>query len=126
MGGISAGAMSILVHLTSFGGQPTNLFHGVMGESAGFFTQLTLNQSQFLYDTLVENVGCQNNTNTLECLRQTDVSVLQGANQNVAYPGRPAPPLFVYMPVIDGELVPDFLYRSFAEGKFIRMPTIFG
>ena len=118
--------MSILVHLTAFGAAPTNLFHAVASESAGFFTQLTVPQSQFLYDNIVNLVGCTNHTDTVECLRQTPVETLQVANRDIPYVGRPSPPLFIYMPVIDGVMIQDFLHRSFSEGKFLKIPAIFG
>src|ERR1700761_4276198 len=117
LGGDSAGGQSIYHHLSAFGGKdPETFFHAAIGESAGAPTQFFPNQTQFLYDHFVNATGCANSTDTLACLRSTDVSILQQANINVPFPGRNGAPLFSYTVAIDGTFVPDFIYKLFREG----------
>lgn len=126
LGGDSAGAESITLQMTAFGGAPTNLFQAVIGESQSFPTTLTVPQAQFQYDALVQRVGCANASDTLACLRSTPISVLQNANIAIPFPGRNLPPDFLYNAVIDGSFLIDFPFRLFSEGKFVKVPSVFG
>jgi len=47
-------------------------------------------------------------------------------NFNTPLPGATAPPLYMYGPTLDHDLIPDITYNLFAQGKFQRVPTIFG
>lgn len=128
LGGDSAGAQSITLHLTSFNGQPTNLFHAAIAESQSFPTQLQVSQAEFQFTALTQRVGCGNSNRSvsLNCLRQVDISTLQNANIKIPFPGRPRTPNFLYSPVIDGSLLPDFTFKLFSQGKFVRIPLAFG
>lgn len=126
LGGDSAGAESITLQMTAFGGAPTNLFQAVIGESQSFPTTLTVPQAQFQYDALVQRVGCANASDTLACLRSTPVSIFQNANIAIPFPGRNLPPDFLYNAVIDGSFLIDFPFRLFSEGKFVKVPSVFG
>jgi len=42
------------------------------------------------------------------------------------YPGRTQNSLFPFTPTIDGEFLIDFPYRLFEEGRFVKVPSIFG
>ena len=112
--------------MSAYGGQPTNLFQAVAGESQGFPLQLTVAQSQYQYDALVTRVGCNSAEDTLGCLRSLDISKLQNNNIAIPYPGKSLPPVAMYAPVIDGALVPDYTYKLFSQGKFIKLPAMFG
>lgn len=126
IGGDSAGAASVDLHLSAYGGRDDGLFHAAAAESQSFGPQLNISQSQYQYDALVSRTSCNNSTDTLQCLRALDVSVLQKNNIQIPYPGKKSTPLFMYSSVIDGDLVRDSTYRSYAEGKFIKIPVIFG
>lgn len=128
LGGDSAGAQSITLHLTSFNGRPTNLFHATIAESQSFPTQLNVSQAEFQFTALTERVGCSNSDKiaALRCLRSLDVSTLQNANIKIPFPGRTQPPNFLYSPVIDGLLLPDFTIKLFEQGKFVKIPLAFG
>lgn len=126
LGGASAGAQSVSLHLIAFGETTTDLFHGVIAESQSFPTLLTVPQSQFVYDALVERVGCEDAEDTLACLRGLDISVLQGNNTNIPFPGRTNPPNFLYGSTLDGKFLVDLPFNLFAEGKFIKVPSVFG
>ncbi|KAK3059609.1 hypothetical protein LTS18_010441, partial [Coniosporium uncinatum] len=96
IGGDSAGAASVTMHLTAYGGRNDHLFQAAAAESQSFATQLT---------TAAE---------------------LQAQNFNTPYPGAANPPLYMWNPTIDGDIICDYTYRAFAQGKFIHIPSIFG
>lgn len=87
---------------------------------------LTVNQSQFAYDNLVIRTGCASNSDTLACLRNLDTATLQQENINTPFPKAQAAPLYMYRPTIDGDLVKDYTYRLFQQGRFVKVPVIFG
>jgi carboxylesterase type B len=128
IGGDSAGAASVTLLLTAYGGRDDHLFVGSTAESQSFATQSTVSQSQYQYDELVIRTACSNTTtgDTLSCLRSLTTAELQKVNINTPFPGAPVPPLYQYGPTIDNDLVPDYTYNLFTEGKFIKVPTIFG
>lgn len=128
VGGDSAGAGAITLLLSAYGGdgQLGNLFHATAAESQSFGTVLTVEESQFVYDNLTARTGCADSDDTLACLRSLDVATLQRQNYNIPFPGAEIPPLFMYGPTIDGELVPDYTDRLFQQGRFLKVPVIFG
>ncbi|KAA8642211.1 hypothetical protein EYZ11_007464 [Aspergillus tanneri] len=126
LGGVSAGAASITLLLSAYGGRDDGLFHAAAAESQSFAGMQTVDESQFAYNNLVIRTGCASDDNTLACLRRLDVARLQQANINTPLPKAQDPPLYLYGPVVDGLLVPDYTYRLFRRGHFIRVPVIFG
>lgn len=76
LGGNSAGAASISLHLAAYGGQNKGLFHAAAAESVSFATVLTVNQSQYQYDNFALKAGCAG-TNSLACLRSKTAKQLQ-------------------------------------------------
>ncbi|EJU04779.1 alpha/beta-hydrolase [Dacryopinax primogenitus] len=131
LGGDSAGGASILLHLTAYGGRDDGLFQAAAAESATFGNMLTISQSQYQYDAIIERVGCGYEVveDTLGCLRSLNVSYLQANNYNVPYPNLGAgasAPIYMYQPTIDGGLITDYSYRLLQQGHFIKVPVIFG
>ncbi|KAI4148808.1 MAG: hypothetical protein LQ340_004926 [Diploschistes diacapsis] len=126
IGGDSAGGASVDLHLSAYGGRDDGLFHAAAAESQSFGPQLTVSQSQYQYDALVQRTGCNTTTDSLLCLRNLPIEVLQGTNINIAYPGGVGAPLYMYSNVVDGDFTPDFTYNLFAQGRFIKVPVIFG
>ncbi|RKF63120.1 Acetylcholinesterase [Erysiphe neolycopersici] len=127
LGGSSAGAGSVALHLTAYGGRNDGLFHAAAIGSPSFGAKTTVAGSQYQYDTLVERVNCNATTETLQCLRDLDVKVLAEHNQNILTSGGGGGyPVFTYTNVIDGNFTTGNTYSLFSEGKFIRVPTIFG
>ena len=126
LGGNSAGAASITLLLSAYGGRDDHLFHASVAESQSFAYMLTSKQSQFLYNGLASRTGCRNSSKTLRCLQSLDVDTLQEQNFDIPYPGAKSAPLYAYGPTIDGDLVPDYTYALFERGQFIKVPTIFG
>jgi carboxylesterase type B len=112
--------------LSAYGGKDESLFVAAAAESQSFATMMNVTESQFAYNALATATGCSNSQDTLTCLRNLDVSALQHKNINRPYPGAKDAPLFLYGPTIDEDLVQDYTYRLFNEGKFIKVPVIFG
>lgn len=125
IGGNSAGGASVTLLLTAYGGT-LSLFAGGAAQSQSFATQWTVSESQFMYDNLAIRTGCANATDTLDCLRSISATDLQSVNFDTPFPGAMNPPLFMYGPTIDEDLVPDYTYALFAQGRFANVPTIFG
>lgn len=127
LGGGSAGAASIAYHLAAYGGRNDGLFHAAAAGSVSTGTQLTVDESQYLYDNLVNKTGCSSSApDTLSCLRKLPASQIQNKTTPIPFPGRPGAPLFAFSPVIDGDLIQDYTYRAFNSGRFLHVPTIFG
>ena len=81
-----------------------------------------------MLDNLATRTECNYNegNETLSCLRGLDVETLQANGYNSPLPGAENPPIYMYGPTIDGDIVPDYTLRLFEEGKFVKVPTIFG
>ncbi|PYH99528.1 alpha/beta-hydrolase [Aspergillus ellipticus CBS 707.79] len=126
IGGDSAGAASVTLLLSAYGGKDESLFHAAAAESQSFAPMLTVNQSQFAYNNLVIRTGCASAKDTLACLRNLDIASLQRENINTPLPKAQQSPLYMYGPVIDDDLVLDYTYRLFHQEKFIKVPVIFG
>ncbi|ELR02396.1 hypothetical protein VC83_02545 [Pseudogymnoascus destructans] len=126
--GASAGAASVDLHLTAYGGRDDKLFHAAVGQSNSFGAQLTVNESQYQYDDLVNHTGCRKSADTLKCLRELAVEVIASNNIIMHTPGATGTPLFMYSNVIDGPggFTEDYTYNMYADGKFVKVPVIFG
>jgi len=126
MGGDSAGAQSVTLQLTAYGGRDDGLFHATAAESQSFSALRTVNASQFMYDNLVIRAGCASSIDTLACLRSLNATALQAVNINTPFPGAQQPPLYMYGPTLDYDFISDYTYRAYAEGKFVKLPAIYG
>lgn len=127
LGGDSAGAASVSLHLAAFGGRDDGLFHAAAAESVSFATVLTVEESQYQYDNLALRLGCVGSANeSLACLRSKTAVEIQDLNYNIPYPGAADRPRYMYNPVIDGDFIRELTYTAFAEGNFIKVPVIFG
>lgn len=125
LGGISAGAESIALHLTANNATDEGFFHAAAAESPSFATTLTVSEAQYLYRNFATRLGCAG-ADSLACMRNKTTAELQVQNFNIAYPGASNPPNYLWTPIIDGTLVPDYQYKMFRSGKFIKVPTIYG
>lgn len=126
VGGGSAGAASITMHMMADGGKDRTLFHAATINSASFSTLLTIEESQYQYNNFATRLGCVE-VDSLACLRNKTTKEIQEVNTfNLPLPGGARPPLYQWQPVIDGEYIPDYTYRPWDEGKIIKIPTIIG
>lgn len=88
---------------------------------------LTVSESQFAYDSLVNRTNCKTHKDTLTCLRELDLATFQRENFNIPYPTTTGAPLYLYGPTIDNDLVADYTYALFHQGRFNKhIPVIFG
>ncbi|KAA8914218.1 hypothetical protein TRICI_002975 [Trichomonascus ciferrii] len=126
IGGASAGGASVTLHLSAYGGRDDGYFVGAAAESQSFATMLTVEESEFMYNNLVIRTGCVDEDDTFQCLQNLNASYLQSHDKVTPFPGGQEAPLYMYGPTIDGDLIPDYTVKLFEEGKFIRVPTIFG
>lgn len=127
LGGDSAGGASVDLHLTAYGGRNDHLFHAAAAQSPSFGVQFTIEGSQYQYDALVSRANCTSASDTLNCLRGLSENDLQAINFNIPTPGgTDHPPAFMYSNVVDGDITTDFTYKLIDEGKFIKVPIIYG
>jgi acetylcholinesterase len=108
------------------GGRDDGLFVGGIGESVFFPTQPQVSELEWQFERYVDATGCSGATDELQCLRSKDTTVLQNANVPTPYPGRTSAPLFYWTPTIDGDFIQDYPYRLIEQGKFVKVPIIFG
>ncbi|KAM5527194.1 triacylglycerol lipase [Fusarium oxysporum f. sp. phaseoli] len=126
VGGGSAGAASITMHMMADRGLDRGLFHAATISSSSFATHLTIAESQYQYNNLATRLGCTS-SDSLACLRNKTTAEIQEVNTfNLPLPYAANPPLYQWLPVIDNEYIPDYAYRAFMEGNVIRIPTIIG
>lgn len=126
MGGDSAGAQSVNLQVTAFGGRDDGLFHATAAESQSFSALRTVGESQFMYDNLVIRTDCVSSADTLACLRSLTATELQEQNFNTPFPGAQNPPLYMYGPTLDFDFITDYTYRAYAQGRFVKVPAIAG
>ncbi|OTB10372.1 hypothetical protein K445DRAFT_70422 [Daldinia sp. EC12] len=125
LGGDSAGAASISLQMVAYDGKKTDLFHAAAAESVSFATVLTVDESQYLYDNFSALVGCSGYY-SLDCLRNKTAAELQSQNTGLPYPGEMSKPLYSWNPVLDYDFLTDYTYNSFAKGRFVKIPVIYG
>lgn len=126
IGGDSAGAQAVTLHLTAYGGRDDGLFRASAAESQSFSSLRSVPDSQFMYDNLVIRAQCASDADTLACLRRLDATTLQSININTPFPGAAGAPLYMYGPTLDYDFISDYTYRAYAEGKFVQLPAIYG
>ncbi|PSN71320.1 alpha/beta-hydrolase [Corynespora cassiicola Philippines] len=114
LNGVSAGAASIIYHLTSPLLYDTPLFIGAILESTVPAVPLrTLEQGRPGYDCLVAATGCTNTPSPLTCLRAANASALQTRT-------------CTFNPNLDGSLIVLPSLQSFDRGHYTKIPTILG
>ncbi|KAL4079093.1 sterol esterase [Scleroderma citrinum] len=127
--GQSAGSVSIWLHMVAFDGQLNGLFQGAVTQSGFAHPMEQANESQPIYNQLLEYTNCTNPTNgnsTLDCLRAAPYQSLKNAVNMV-------PTLLSYEslatsfhPVVDGIMFKRPGRQSLAEGLYAKIPIIAG
>ncbi|KAB8237925.1 Alpha/Beta hydrolase protein [Aspergillus alliaceus] len=107
--GESAGAASIMYHLTGYGGKDCPPFRRAILQSNGFcpWRGHANNEARFL--AFANAAGCSD----LECLRNASTEAVIQANINLLVNSTE-----MYQPQIDGNLVPDYPGWLLSTGKF--------
>lgn len=126
IGGASAGAASVTLHLSAYGGRDDGLFHASAAESQSFAAIRNITESQYQYDDLVKRTGCAQEKDTLACLRGLNSTFLQEMNTRDPFPGASGASLFPYSPVLDHDFIIDATYTLFDRGNFVKVPAIYG
>lgn len=126
LGGASAGGQSVCLQVTAYGGRDDGLFHASAAESQSFPDLRTVAESQYAYNNIVIRTGCMDSNDTLTCLRKLTATQLQAQNFNTPYPGAQNAALYMYGPTLDYDLVSDYTLNAFAQGKFVKVPAIYG
>ncbi|KAJ5151585.1 hypothetical protein N7492_009880 [Penicillium capsulatum] len=124
--GDSAGAGSVAHHLTATDANERHFFVGAVAESNFWPTQRTVTEMKFQYDGFVKDLGCDGKDNSLSCLRSLRIDTLQKADVTKPFPGgsKSPNPLWYFLPVVDGKLVPDRLWHLFQQDKFLHVPLM--
>ncbi|KAF2866219.1 Alpha/Beta hydrolase protein [Massariosphaeria phaeospora] len=124
LGGASAGAGSVVLHLTAYGGRDDKLFHAAAAESPAFPPLRNTTETQWAYDALLKSTGCKD----LLCMQNMDAVQFQSAVRSlkVPYPGAKGLPIFFWNPTLDYDFVRDYTYNEIKAGHFVKVPTIFG
>ncbi|GKT62252.1 para-nitrobenzyl esterase [Colletotrichum tofieldiae] len=111
--GDSAGATSVAMLLAAFGDNDPGLIKGAIMESVSVATVRTLEQGQEQYDCLTNATGCNQQADSLACLRSLNATALQTEDCQ-------------FNPNLDGDLVKAPTLQRFAEGKYLKVPNIAG
>ncbi|KAK2628791.1 hypothetical protein QTJ16_001894 [Diplocarpon rosae] len=101
--GQSAGASSILHHITAGGGRSEDApkFQKAILQSPGFFPQPNSSHDDYIYSEYLRRTGATD----LEGLKQLDTSILQQINAEMTYESPYG--IFNFGPTVDGDYVPD-------------------
>lgn len=108
------------------GGRDDGLFAGGIGESVFFPTQPYVSELEWQFQRYVNGTGCSGAADELQCLRSKSTVDLQAANIPSPYPGRTSASNFYWTPTIDGDFIRDYPYRLIEQGKFVKVPILFG
>lgn len=123
------------LHLISPHPDTATLFAGGIMESVFIQQQPRTSEVEWQYERLVANLGCTSNSTSsgkageeMACLRSRDTNATQTASLPSAFPGSAAAETLAWywVPVIDGDLIPDEPLRLFAKGAFTKVPMIIG
>ncbi|KAK0441071.1 Alpha/Beta hydrolase protein [Armillaria borealis] len=116
--GVSAGAGSVLQQVIANDGNTSPpLFRSAITSSSFLPSQYAYNDAvpEFLYNTAVSRANCTSAANSLTCLRNTDVDVLEQINTDLCISGFFG--TFVFVPVVDGDFIKQRPTVALREGK---------
>ncbi|KAJ3932699.1 MAG: Alpha/Beta hydrolase protein [Lentinula lateritia] len=124
--GESAGAISASLHMVSNSGNTEGLFRAAFMQSGSPIPVGDITDGQAYYDSLVEATGCSESSDTLDCLRGVDYTVLKAAVD--ATPG-----IFAYqslnlawLPRADGVFLTDDPQKLVQQGQVSAIPIVSG
>lgn len=133
--GTSAGAASVLLHLTANGGDNTfavpgsgrrQLFHGAITQSPAAPTFFNKEQANQFWKNVATGLNCTDLS--VDCVRAASVGDLYYQNYPMSFPGRNTPPRWMWAPTIEpeGGMWTEPGMTSFLEGRYAKVPTIIG
>ncbi|KAK0463614.1 Alpha/Beta hydrolase protein [Desarmillaria tabescens] len=116
--GESAGAGSVLQQVIANDGRTfPPLFRAAITSSSFLPSQYAFNDviPEFLYNAVVSGTNCTSAANTLTCLRNADVNLLEQINVQLCISGFFG--TFVFVPVVDGTFIKQRPALALQEGK---------
>ncbi|KAK0239585.1 Alpha/Beta hydrolase protein [Armillaria nabsnona] len=116
--GESAGAGSVLQQVIANDGRTfPPLFRAAITSSSFLPSQYAFNDvvPEFLYNSVVSKANCTSAANSLACLRNADVNLLEQININLCGSGFFG--TFVFVPVVDGDFIKQRPALALLEGK---------
>jgi len=129
--GESAGGIAIGRHLIAYGGRDDKLFRAAIMESGGplerwpYATPYPYEYSEELYTNLTKSTGCYNSSSPLECLRYLPFEKLNAA-LNITDTWIAGTGLGPWLSVIDGDFLQDYCSSQINDGRFVRVPILYG
>ncbi|KAF2434420.1 alpha/beta-hydrolase [Tothia fuscella] len=125
--GESAGASSVGLQLTAYGGRDDNLFRAAIMQSGNpvYYNGFgRTNTYQSLYDEIITQAGCANSTDSLQCLRGVTYGTLNAIfNGTTTVNGSS---LNAWGPVIDGDFIQKFTSLQLQNNAFVHVPILSG
>lgn len=108
--------------MMSYGGQTDGLFHRSIQESGSAATAWYNGSDWYqpIYDKIVNQVGCENVPDSLECLRTIPYDTIYPFmdSTKVGGPG--------FYPTVDGDVIPQYPTDLLHSGRFAHVPHIYG
>lgn len=120
--GESAGASSVGFHLIAYDGRDDKLFHAAMMESGNPVAYFAMNGTDFYeprYQALVTAAGCNNASDTLDCLRHVPFTVLNNILNTTDFNT-------FWNPTVDGDIIARYGSEQLADGSFVHVPILSG
>lgn len=113
--------MSVGYHLVAYNGRNDKLFRGAImesGNSVQFISLYTADHFDDQYQALVDNVNCTAELDVLGCLRSLPFETLNAAVNTTN--------ATAWFPVIDGDLIAEYLSNQLNAGDYVHVPIIDG
>lgn len=131
--GESAGAHSVGVQMTAYGGRDDGLFRAAISQSGApstYSRYQTTEEWQPYYDAVVQATNCRTSSEgSLACLRTVDTDVLLAIFQNESIipahtlTGTTGPQ---FVSVIDGDFIRESGTKQLRDGNFVKVPYMIG
>ncbi|CAA7260930.1 unnamed protein product [Cyclocybe aegerita] len=124
--GVSAGAISVAMHMLLDDGNENGSFHGGVMEAGSPLVLPDIVNQQRHFDALVAHTNCTDAPDRLECLRDAPYEALvEGVKNSSTIPSYEGLKL-TWQPMVDGNLIVRDPQLSVKMGKFSNIPIITG
>ncbi|KAJ7710612.1 carotenoid ester lipase precursor [Mycena rosella] len=124
--GESAGAISVSLQMLANGGDTEGLFRAGYMQSGSPVPVGPIENGQKDYDTLVQQTGCSNASDTLACLRTVPYETLKAAQDSSPFFLSYQSLVLAWLPREDGVFLTDNPQRLVQQGKVAAVPFVSG
>ncbi|KAI7090259.1 hypothetical protein KC356_g1741 [Hortaea werneckii] len=128
--GQSSGGLAVGLQILAYGAEKPVPFQQAIAESQILEPQLTGNVTDRAMHRLVDAVGCNssdvNSPTTVSCLRDLSLEDLLSAQTATHQDGPGANIGDEWMPIVDGDIIPDTPSTLIAQGRFANITTMVG